>query len=171
MTGFNPRTPCGVRRELCQNLMYSQAFQSTHSLRSATSRHKRKNIRKKVSIHALLAECDIRPLFAKEIEAGFNPRTPCGVRPFRHPALPQVREEVSIHALLAECDANAITLNKSKTGFNPRTPCGVRQDSIRHLDGISRFQSTHSLRSATILLSTFSLGYMVSIHALLAECD
>ena len=33
------------------------------------------------------------------------------------------------------------------------------------------FQSTHSLRSATAVDVTGGTGFMVSIHALLAECD
>ena len=35
--GFNPRTPCGVRQWDCPCMMNIRGFQSTHSLRSATS--------------------------------------------------------------------------------------------------------------------------------------
>ena len=80
---------------------------------------------KRVSIHALLAECDFRvPVFCRPVP-GFNPRTPCGVRPGEsgvqiHAMLFQSTHSlrsatftyrlfigwtrVSIHALLAECD-------------------------------------------------------------------
>ena len=100
---------------------------------------------------------------------------------------------VSIHALLAECDFFRYTSNASSHGFNPRTPCGVRLDSGLKITGDREFQSTHSLRSATCLYiyskadaefqSTHSLRsatdmtkalpteQLVSIHALLAECD
>ena len=35
--GFNPRTPCGVRQQFCNTNSLIEAFQSTHSLRSATA--------------------------------------------------------------------------------------------------------------------------------------
>ena len=83
--------------------MIISMFQSTHSLRSATKREAEEAVKVTVSIHALLAECDqgqeeffssmlvsIHALLAEcdgsfcrswsRIE-GFNPRTPCGVRP------------------------------------------------------------------------------------------
>ena len=79
-TSFNPRTPCGVRRHRLKNPIKNQGFQSTHSLRSATSPLKESNKKSRVSIHALLAECD--------------------------PSTAAARSSmwVSIHALLAECD-------------------------------------------------------------------
>ena len=78
-----------------------------------------------VSIHALLAECDI--LWT----------------------LTYLSSNVSIHALLAECDG---------------------QDHVA--PGHSgRFQSTHSLRSATEAVVMVPADKAVSIHALLAECD
>ena len=57
------------------------------------------------------------------------------------------------------------------TSFNPRTPCGVRHAPVER-PGISDwFQSTHSLRSATVGPSLDKTEEQVSIHALLAECD
>ena len=146
-------------------------FQSTHSLRSATTADRLAQMVCDVSIHALLAECDI----LLHIRLGwplqsFNPRTPCGVRLFLFPCtrtptqfqsthslrsatqknarLGQL-EQVSIHALLAECD--------TETG----------EWSCSQL----RFQSTHSLRSATEMDRRLYDKVAVSIHALLAECD
>ena len=60
-------------------------FQSTHSLRSATVRYGPACFLLEVSIHALLAECDI------------------GI------ALEGLKWTVSIHALLAECDSTGET--------------------------------------------------------------
>ena len=189
-------------------------FQSTHSLRSATNPGQRKENTKLVSIHALLAECDMtwkgNRLYAKS----FNPRTPCGVRlsqignshnqhPFQsthslRSATGQGKEcprrfRVSIHALLAECDSYGGGRNYVRNCFNPRTPCGVRPPGIHLTPGIHRFQSTHSLRSATcphgggrdrhgfqsthslrsatFFIHRYYLTPAVSIHALLAECD
>ena len=78
----------------------------------------------------------------------FNPRTPCGVRPFApegsimrfsfqstHPLRGATIlqhtgvnvNSISIHALLAGCD-NYLTISwEVSKYFNPRTPCGVRQ--------------------------------------------
>ena len=122
---FNPRTPCGVRQSASNTRTARISFQSTHSLRSATRRPRHGLARATVSIHALLAECDsIQARILVKVR-GFNPRTPCGVRPsdssvqrtrlmfqsthslrsatfrFFCPAHPV---NVSIHALLAECD-------------------------------------------------------------------
>ena len=145
-----------------------------------------------VSIHALLAECDRPSLPATNLKRSFNPRTPCGVRlvsyydytgekPFQSThslrsatsifLLVISHKRVSIHALLAECDNSYRCSRDMVRSFNPRTPCGVRLP-VAYIAGIlGEFQSTHSLRSATIsTLTTFSLK-LVSIHALLAECD
>ena len=123
--GFNPRTPCGVRPHHGQSRDAFLGFQSTHSLRSATQ----------------LILLDVKSL------------------------------NVSIHALLAECDLNEAVIKYFVDGFNPRTPCGVRQTSSSRSTTIVLFQSTHSLRSATITPAGETETIMVSIHALLAECD
>ena len=146
--GFNPRTPCGVRRYPGGVQELLERFQSTHSLRSATYYDGAADATSMVSIHALLAECDPAGSLSEPGLPGFNPRTPCGVRllvfPSVQPGLP---------------------------GFNPRTPCGVRLMAIWSLNRTVRFQSTHSLRSATGLVIGLSSTRAVSIHALLAECD
>ena len=104
---------------------YHSMFQSTHSLRSATISFMNVLWINQVSIHALLAECDSC--------------TPSGF-PFN---------SVSIHALLAECDQYQFHKGSQAGSFNPRTPCGVRQSVSNCLITIYPFQSTHSLRSAT----------------------
>ena len=78
--GFNPRTPCGVRLIMTLPILTRSLFQSTHSLRSATSKYTGACHEYAVSIHALLAECDLN-----------------GARDW-------CEYSVSIHALLAECD-------------------------------------------------------------------
>ena len=167
-------------------------FQSTHSLRSATPKHVTNSGTSPVSIHALLAECDRdgRPAFRKT--NSFNPRTPCGVRhagsrqqPARNRFNPRTpcgvrlfpgcfndaEEGVSIHALLSECDPGRAFPAAAAPGFNPRTPCGVRPRWTEQLLDETKFQSTHSLRSATQSRLPACPLRCVSIHALLAECD
>ena len=77
---FNPRTPCGVRRPTTSSWTTETRFQSTHSLRSATAIFLPDGIKVTVSIHALLAECDVAGAVVVQLPEGFNPRTPCGVR-------------------------------------------------------------------------------------------
>ena len=130
----------------------SSTFQSTHPLRGATSPLSVHRIFGVISIHAPLAGCDIRisgsssnpqlfqsthPLrgattvgsLSQLLRPYFNPRTPCGVR------------QDTVGGLVLCMD------------FNPRTPCGVRQVIIiRSKDPRVKFQSTHPLRGATILI-------------------
>ena len=148
---FNPRTPCGVRLIWNPAQMRPPMFQSTHSLRSATDQRTAYDNALKVSIHALLAECDPVSRTIRETRRGFNPRTPCGVRRELNPnrlavllfqSTHSLRSatrgysifvfvtRVSIHALLAECDHGYKIFLIELVSFNPRTPCGVRRANI-----------------------------------------
>ena len=145
-----------------------------------------------VSIHALLAECDLCGQIRRRQLYGFNPRTPCGVRQAfvtdilafgkfqsTHSLRSATRSslnrptllKVSIHALLAECDATRNSARHGPDCFNPRTPCGVRPQGGHTAFDFIQFQSTHSLRSATVYHCFDCTARQVSIHALLAECD
>ena len=99
---FYPRTPRGVRRRIHQEQGKADRFLSTHPSWSATIRVLLINLYCRVSIHAPLAECDsvksttsshhmfqsTHPsrsatgdyFFLAGNPAGFNPRTPRGVR-------------------------------------------------------------------------------------------
>ena len=127
--GFNPRTPCGVRHTAVCVFFMNWMFQSTHSLRSATKDSFSLAISKKVSIHALLAECDSGTSFKKSRSRSFNPRTPCGVR-LLSMIFFYCKKKVSIHALLAECDFLRKKFAIVANCFNPRTPCGVRRNRL-----------------------------------------
>ena len=145
---FNPRTPCGVRLNTQYSLLSIVKFQSTHSLRSATTDYLIYKQIVTVSIHALLAECD---------NAGTGPEPDWKKFQSTHSlrsATLNVKCDgdgnyVSIHALLAECDLEGESEPCHIFGFNPRTPCGVRHNA------------------GGLHMSIFR----VSIHALLAECD
>ena len=185
---FNPRTPCGVRHTSPNIPPPDMTFQSTHSLRSATHNEGDSTTLEDVSIHALLAECDNMAKPFCPVKRGFNPRTPCGVRHDSDDMATFLREvsihallaecdgsgilslvlfAVSIHALLAECDALVADYNWQGQRFNPRTPCGVRP-SLTRIRGIKLwFQSTHSLRSATIRKTkTMIISMFQSTHSL-----
>ena len=122
-------------------------FQSTHSLRSATP---------------VAAVFDILP----EFQSTHSLRSATRLQPLQYQSL-----SVSIHALLAECDSKLSTELFGTSSFNPRTPCGVRLCPPLLFNPRRKFQSTHSLRSATEAGRHMVRTYDVSIHALLAECD
>ena len=147
--GFNPRTPCGVRLPLWPKDSISRLFQSTHSLWSATEYTERINEMLNVSIHALLVECDACWTAPGICSSGFNPRTPCGVRPgLSHPT-PGNRMFQSTHSLWSATVLFQHAKIKVLRGFNPRTPCGVRPGTWCGKSRKPGFQSTHSLWSAT----------------------
>ena len=148
-------------------------FQSTHSLRSATSLAIVTLGSLVVSIHALLAECDgyllafddgfhvsIHALLAEcdpRIRAWsfrfgcFNPRTPCGVRLQTRRA--STRYEGFNPRTPCGVRPAGVVYILTLFRFNPRTPCGVRRARNGSLHLRRGFQSTHSLRSATLYTS------------------
>ena len=144
---FNPRTPCGVRLSRTCGPTQSNWFQSTHSLRSATEHEIHEHVSIQFQSTHSLRSATNHPAGGQAPQQCFNPRTPCGVRP---------------QILLSPHEYHS---------FNPRTPCGVRRAARQGRYPWQRFQSTHSLRSATMLHMLLILNPSVSIHALLAECD
>ncbi len=122
----------------------------------------------------------------------FNPRTPCGVRPYLVFAPPSPKTFQSTHPLRgatgkrlfdvsAHLDFNPRTpcgvrplrwrYRRSAPYFNPRTPCGVRPWALPTLPPSARFQSTHPLRGATVTVAASKYATSISIHAPLAGCD
>ena len=146
---FNPRTPCGVRRNL-QRLQKSTIwFQSTHSLRSATVGLVFSLPGEPVSIHALLAECDA--FIAPEIDGAIMFQSTHSLRSATRkvmPLLKQFGKFQSTHSLRS-ATISRVSLHTIPCCFNPRTPCGVRLFTGLNYADYNWFQSTHSLRSAT----------------------
>ena len=56
---FYPRSPCGERQAVVDNIVFVPGFLSTLSLRRATSKINARRRVKMISIHALLAESDV----------------------------------------------------------------------------------------------------------------
>ena len=168
--GFNPRTPCGVRLYAVVPSASDWMFQSTHSLRSATNGHGH-SWRLSPSFNPR-TPCGVRPIYYEyELHCScFNPRTPCGVRRCTHAGRTQNDRFQSTHSLRSATLQLYRIFNRYGS-FNPRTPCGVRRMAEKMFLPCMVFQSTHSLRSATISLDPAHPLDIVSIHALLAECD
>ena len=79
---FNPRTPCGVRRWVYQFRSNSLRFQSTHPMRGATCyANMRRNMGLFQSTHPMRG-ATLADSIVNDMKKDFNPRTPCGVRPY-----------------------------------------------------------------------------------------
>ena len=167
---FYPRSPCGER--LNAHLYYHSRglFLSTLSLRRATIINRNSNFNQKflstlslrratylintyhrifgISIHALLAESDVKIMIVSSGLKHFYPRSPCGERPTVLTLICDVIA-ISIHALLAESDISAKRETREPIDFYPRSPCGERQPGERHANNRQEFLSTLSLRRAT----------------------
>ena len=79
-SSFNPRPPCGERQSSSGHTTHYKPFQSTPSLRRATSGRLATRAVPRVSIHALLAESDHKANILRDYHQSFNPRPPCGER-------------------------------------------------------------------------------------------
>ena len=100
---FNPRTPCGVRREARSFTAGTKRISIHAPLAGCDPAARFLRRPPLISIHAPLAGCDSPLRSPLTGRLYFNPRTPCGVR----------------------LDAS-IAYAVQFLNFNPRTPCGVR---------------------------------------------
>ena len=167
---FNSRTPCGVRRPLGDCPRPNATFQFTHPVRGATEEYLVSPRIIAVSIHAPRAGCDSLGSACRDSPAGFNSRTPCGVRLISSTAS-ALERRVSIHAPRAGCDYTLVLGSPRARRFNSRTPCGVRQPASPTPKRSSTFQFTHPVRGATQGVAVAYPVTLVSIHAPRAGCD
>ena len=102
----------------------------------------------RISIHALLAESDLRVLDGSKSSI-----------------------EISIHALLAESDNFKSQKRTGKVNFYPRSPCGERPvPRGRHIINTNFYPRSPCGERPCLWGLTGELSY-ISIHALLAESD
>ena len=168
---FNPRSPWGERRAcICETLL-----------------------RHGISIHALREESDplLITIFANSVN--FNPRSPWGERllsiltknmqyafqstlsvrraTFDYPIF-DTKYRISIHALREESDIAWVDLVLiTPLNFNPRSPWGERPSPVKSDIRPRQFQSTLSVRRATVPFPCTCLRTLISIHALREESD
>ena len=184
---FNPRSPHGERRGVCDLLVAHAIFQSTLPARGATVPDDGGKSSRTISIHAPRTGSD--SLLHVEVKrdswisihaprTGSDPRGYFGVTWF----------EISIHAPRTGSDAHAANITTltaifqstlpargatSGTGgihqscgyFNPRSPHGERQSGIRKSRRNEAFQSTLPARGATVRFAFFNSAIQISIHA------
>ena len=145
---FYPRSPCGERLHAQKKKDRHSVFLSTLSLRRATKQITPRQITRRISIHALLAESDM--MLPSTVCASCAFLSTLSLRRATYDTYAKVlRVNISIHALLAESDICA-TLN-------------ITSDL--------EFLSTLSLRRATCREKLVKADTSISIHALLAESD
>ena len=145
---FNPRSPCGERPIPTQSPTIIQTFQSTLPVWGATS------------VLLVLSPQAVH----------FNPRSPCGERPNRLHGYckaaaisihaPRVRSDVyeesapsdwliSIHAPRVGSDTAQWEISRLERYFNPRSPCGERPINDITIPITYIFQSTLPVWGAT----------------------
>ena len=100
---FNPRGPLGPRLTSRSSSSQRSRFQSTRSSGTATRTHGDTVPARRISIHAVLWDRDIRCECASPNSSDFNPRGPLGPR--RHDGgHPRLLWLISIHAVLWDRD-------------------------------------------------------------------
>ena len=77
---FNPRSPCGERRNGGKINGWNRKFQSTLPMRGATYSTPYNIFTLRISIHAPHAGSDSHSVSFLSIMGNFNPRSPCGER-------------------------------------------------------------------------------------------
>ena len=124
-----------------------------------------------ISIHALLAESDLRHCTTYLNCSHFYPRSPCGERRALHCGVPADRD-ISIHALLAESDRFPLVALNTLTNFYPRSPCGERHIENTSLNQLHiNFYPRSPCGERPPLTGRAKTIPAISIHALLAESD
>ena len=123
---FNPRAPCGARREILNAKGVTLVFQSTRPMRGATQSVLFLCLKLSVSIHA-----------------------PHAGRDRRQGESVHDRAVVSIHAPHAGRDVCLQLQERYSPCFNPRAPCGARRAVAVLIRLTHEFQSTRPMRGAT----------------------
>ena len=106
--------------------LHLYVFQSTRPVRGATHSRYLGCPLPKVSIHAPRAGRDHRRILGVYPRRSFNPRAPCGARPF---FFADWRTAASFNPR-APCGARRVEQPRGldTRGFNPRAPCGARRE-------------------------------------------
>ena len=136
--GFNPRAPCGARRDKRGGILLDLLV-SIHAPHAGRDRRHRHVYHRRVRFNPR-APCGARPSYQIAIIRllRFNPRAPCGARPTSSERL-RVQVFVSIHAPHAGRDTRCHVETARVKSFNPRAPCGARQNLKKGIDIIAGF--------------------------------
>ncbi len=122
---FNPRPPCGGRRESIEKLKPTDKFQSTSPVWRTTIVAVAVSLPSQISIHVPRVEDDSIALPLSQQHCYFNPRPPCGGR-LDKSKIRWIDARISIHVPRVEDDGGKINGKRRFLNFNPRPPCGGR---------------------------------------------
>ena len=153
-------------------ILSSLVFQSAHSVWSATKLFSGEplQVQRFQSTHSMRSATLRGEKFTL---AGryFNPRTPCGVRPGARLPVSAGGLFQSTHSMRSATLPGITSVRYSLFNFNPRTPCGVRPTGLRRI-AVAQSISIHALHAECDLPgAAFCMAGYISIHALHAECD
>ena len=130
---FNPRAPCGARREVEEDKKLVERFQPTRPLRGATwrpdcgSRPRRGAFQPTRPLRGATSE------FLTPIEGvPISTHAPLAGRDIKRTGI-KTKEKISTHAPLAGRDDIGHLLFFSMDNFNPRAPCGARHRTTPNL--------------------------------------
>ena len=127
---FNPHAPCGARLAVGGGLMHIRVFQSTCPLRGTTQAVARIRRLHLISIHMPLAGHDQRTWTQAPRPSYFNPHAPCGARRFR-PCTASACPPISIHMHLAGHDQTERITTRRLPVF--QSTCPLRGTTRRNL--------------------------------------
>ena len=167
---FNPRSPCGERRDTIAAEILGQLFQSTLPVWGATGAAAGRQRRR--SDFNPRSPCGerLRPRQRQPRCRNFNPRSPCGERRYHDDIMQAGMEfqstlpvwgatawdrmatalfEISIHAPRVGSDKGCTLIFGASKNFNPRSPCGERRIPVCLLPRLRIFQSTLPVWGAT----------------------
>ena len=122
---FNPRAPCGARRDYAEQEHELREFQSTRPVWGATVHRDGAREHHGISIHAPRVGRDWTWAALPACFCYFNPRAPCGAR---RKAGGKARIELIFQSTRPVWGATTIVFffPSSFEDFNPRAPCGAR---------------------------------------------
>ena len=168
---FYPRSPCGERLGSHYSRWPFEGFLSTLSLRRATRLGLPGWLRVLISIHALLAESDVRGEHHANSQQEFLSTLSLRRATMYH-RVDRAKAYISIHALLAESD-DTWARGSRVTYVISIHALLAESDNLHpgYCALIHSFLSTLSLRRATLNLPSSPMLRNISIHALLAESD
>ena len=148
-TGFNSRTPGGVRLRLLIHRPRDTEFQFTHPGRGATCEFSETSRKARVSIHAPREGCDSSIVL--------SPWSPLASFQFTHPG------RGATPPSMATCAYQG--------SFNSRTPGGVRHATMERRGGADRVSIHAPREGCDDLVIERHTRVLVSIHAPREGCD
>ena len=171
-SNFNPRSPCGERRAFCVAVRGCQKI-SIHAPRAGSDPERLSRARESNEFQSTLPVrgATITDEILDDISSNFNPRSPCGERPFLR-AFDSVRS-LLFQSTLPVRGATYVALNLALSPIisihAPRAGSDIAARHIVPRDDV--FQSTLPVRGATINDSLTAPQKFISIHAPRAGSD